>query len=339
MAGNGEQRIVSDKTTTTTDHFETGTSGTGARAVGALLAKTRVASAQDITDVAQSLRISKRYLMALEEGRSEDLPATAYAIGFLRSYTEYLDLDTDEIVRRYKAGAESTEARSDLTFPKPIPEGGVPGGPILLIGLMVAALAYGIFSFTTSDDKQPDRVAALPERLSETLPPVTRPQADRSVLKTAPQNEPEAAMESAPKPTEPVVETSPEPVPEPEPVAATALQTEAQPEAQPEPTALVETPPETEMPVSRIQVRAKTNSWIQVRDETEDKLLFTRLLRKGDIYDVPARSGLTLLTGNAGALDILVDGKVVPSIGDAGDVRRNVSLDPEKLILGSAVND
>jgi cytoskeletal protein RodZ len=90
---------------------------------------------------------------------------------------------------------------------------------------------------------------------------------------------------------------------------------------------------------SRILVRAKLNSWIQVRDDTAGELLMTRLLRSGDSYAVPDRPGLKLSTGNAGALEILVDGEPVPAIGDDGTVRRNVLLDAEKLKAGQAVSE
>jgi hypothetical protein len=42
-------------------------------------------------------------------------------------------------------------------------------------------------------------------------------------------------------------------------------------------------------------------------------------------------------TGNAGALSIVVDGKPAPSIGPLGTLRRNVVLDPDALIGGTAV--
>ncbi len=86
-------------------------------------------------------------------------------------------------------------------------------------------------------------------------------------------------------------------------------------------------------------MRAVTNSWIQIRDDIAGELLLTRLLRAGDHYEVPDRKGLKLSTGNAGALEILVDGKTVPSIGGAGDVRRNVALDAGKLKAGTAVGE
>ena len=63
----------------------------------------------------------------------------------------------------------------------------------------------------------------------------------------------------------------------------------------------------------------------------------TRLLRRGESYDVPARPGLTLLTGNAGGLEITVDGKAIPALGPVGAVRRHVALDAEKLQNGTAV--
>jgi cytoskeleton protein RodZ len=87
----------------------------------------------------------------------------------------------------------------------------------------------------------------------------------------------------------------------------------------------------------RIIVRAKKNSWIQVRDDVANQLLLARLLRSGDSYRVPNRAGLKLLAGNVGALEILVDGKSVPSIGPQGAVRRSVALDAARLLEGKAV--
>jgi cytoskeleton protein RodZ len=89
----------------------------------------------------------------------------------------------------------------------------------------------------------------------------------------------------------------------------------------------------------RIVVKAKTNSWIQVRDDAAGELVLTRMLMSGDGYIVPDRSGLTLSTGNAGALEILVDGEPVPAVGGEGTVRRRIVLDAERLKSGTAVRE
>jgi cytoskeletal protein RodZ len=81
---------------------------------------------------------------------------------------------------------------------------------------------------------------------------------------------------------------------------------------------------------ARIVLRATQDAWVQVRDGNED-LLFTRVLRAGDSYRVPNQAGLTLLTGNAGGLDVTVDGMDLGPLGSVGSVRRNVILEPDRL--------
>src|SRR3546814_425857 len=81
---------------------------------------------------------------------------------------------------------------------------------------------------------------------------------------------------------------------------------------------------------ARIVIRATADSWVEVR-APGGEILLTRVLRTGDVYRVPDRAGLTLLTGNAGGLDIAVDGAPVPPLGPPGSVRRNVALDPAGL--------
>jgi cytoskeleton protein RodZ len=90
---------------------------------------------------------------------------------------------------------------------------------------------------------------------------------------------------------------------------------------------------------SRIKINAINNSWIQIRDDNLNTMLVTRLLAAGDSYAVPDQPGLVLLTGNAGALEIVVDGTIVPSIGGPGVVRRGVVLDVTRLKAGAAVSN
>jgi cytoskeleton protein RodZ len=86
---------------------------------------------------------------------------------------------------------------------------------------------------------------------------------------------------------------------------------------------------------SRITLHATLDSWVQVRDGQGD-LLLTRVLRPGDSYRVPDQTGLTLVTGNAGGLRIEVDGTALAPIGRVGMVRRNIALDPQRLVEGTA---
>jgi cytoskeleton protein RodZ len=87
---------------------------------------------------------------------------------------------------------------------------------------------------------------------------------------------------------------------------------------------------------SRVVLVARLESWIQVTDP-ETNALLTRVLRAGDRYYVPDQGGLTLATGNAGGLDIWVDGRKAPALGPVGVVRRGIALDPQRLENGTAL--
>lgn len=453
-----------------------------ATGVGALLKASRLRIGEDLRDIADVLKIRYVYLEAIEDGRFGDLPGATYSVGFIRTYAEHLGLDSDEVIRRFKDQLVEKTPGSDLVFPEPIPEMGIPGGAIVFIGILVAVVAYGVWYINTSKDGFiAELISPVPERLarqdsidkpgkkladkpvekpaetpaSEAAPeapsgetaeispaettslattPGETPSSEAAPAETAssapppgetPSSEaapvekdlpdsarieaimaeviqdlasgveiapapapiaetfppesastPESPRESAaaepapapttePAPAETSREASPAPAPEsqdasppPEPVSGPSVvpmdmipparpvgepatrETPAAPETAALPAVPAETTPSPGgEEKGRIVVRAKMNSWIQVRDDTVNELLFTRMLRVGDSYAVPGRPGLKLSTGNAGALEILVDGEPVPSIGGEGTVRRNVFLDAERLKAGTAVGE
>jgi cytoskeleton protein RodZ len=91
----------------------------------------------------------------------------------------------------------------------------------------------------------------------------------------------------------------------------------------------------TERPTGgvRIVVRATADSYVAVRTG-DNEPLFSQLMRPGDSYEVPSGVDLLLETGNAGGLQITIDGKRVPPLGPVGEIRRNIPLDAEKLLRG-----
>ena len=82
---------------------------------------------------------------------------------------------------------------------------------------------------------------------------------------------------------------------------------------------------------TRIVLQANTDSWLEVRAGEADPV-YSGLLREGDSYSVPDLAGLTLMTGNAGGIDILIDGRAIPRLGPPGSVKRNVVLDADRLL-------
>lgn len=87
--------------------------------IGEKLKSTREAKKLTLKDVVKDTNISPTYLEALEEEEFDKFPSETYLIGFLRNYSEYLKLDSDEIIQAYKGYkiGESVTPLEELTRP------------------------------------------------------------------------------------------------------------------------------------------------------------------------------------------------------------------------------
>jgi cytoskeleton protein RodZ len=289
----------------------------GSRSAGDELRQRREALGLDLAEVAATLRIKPAYLVALEAGRPNELPGAVYAIGFIRAYADHLGLDSGEMLRLFKQQSALFTAKPDLAFPIQLGERSMPGG-MLLVALILAACGYGgWFYLSTGDGPRPERVAQIPLELLpyreafRAPPPVSQPMVEA-----------QAAPRSPAVPTE-GSEHSGSGGPS---AAGSALA--AVPAA---------TDPAANSP-GEVVIRATADSWIQIRDARQSVLL-TRVLKAGESCRAPDRPGLSMRTGNAGGLEITVNGVPAPPIGGRGMVRRNVALDGHALLAGSAVRN
>jgi cytoskeleton protein RodZ len=327
------------------------------RSAGAALRRRREALNLGLGDIAAALKIKLAYLSALEAGRLDLLPGRAYAFGFLRAYADHLGLDPDEIARRFKQETPAFAERPNLSLPMPLGERSIPGVGTLLVAIILAICGYGTWYYlATVEPSHRPRVAAVPLELlgpqsgSSAAGPLPSP------LPTGGSGQPHAVAgvevsvlsggeSAAPDPdagsTVPLTSNSMPALPST--VAFANLASAAAPalRAEEEPSPVSPLPSSSTTPIGtspRIVIRAATNSWVEIRDAGSSPLLM-RVLKAGESYTVPDRPGLIMRTGNAGGLEITVDGNPVPPIGRPGAVRRNVALDPQALMSRTAVRD
>jgi len=87
---------------------------------------------------------------------------------------------------------------------------------------------------------------------------------------------------------------------------------------------------------ARILLRARADTWIEITDDRAKKVIYAKLLRAGDSHTVPDRPGLKLLVGNAGGLEVVIDGTLLSPLGRDGVVQRNLPLEPHNLRAAAA---
>ena len=276
--------------------------------VGEILRRSRVYYNQSIDEVGAILRIRGTHLQAIEDGRIDDLPGRVYAFGFVRAYAEYLGLDGEKIVKLFKSqiGAPVND-RPDLHMPVAASESKSPNKLIIAGSLAVLLLGLGFMMFSgEKTEKVEEKVASaiheippVPQELYEDTGDVGPFQPAVAVTQT---NANAPAQTAAATASAPVATSS-------APVATTS--------------APAATPP--------LVMKLVDSAWVEIRD-VSGKALLSRILKPGDSYIVPASvKGLVLDTGNVGALEFTVEGKVMAPLGEKGDVRRGIKLEPAFL--------
>jgi cytoskeleton protein RodZ len=180
-----------------------------------------------------------------------------------------------------------------------------------------------------TSDETADTVPETPSEVMETAPAAS-PVPDEGTEATAP------AADAAAPPPEPEAAA---PTNDAAVGTAVASGNDGIPAA-PEPPSATEDLPEGQQygvtnADARVVLIATQEAWVQIKKASGEEV-WTKVLRPGDRFMVPNERGLILATGNAGGLQVVVDGRPVAALGPIGVVRRGILLDPQRLIDGTA---
>lgn len=120
-----------------------------------------------IREIADTTKISTRFLEAIEGGDFSSLPAPVFTRGFIREYASYLGLDSEEIVDRYMSLVEreekareheEEEMRDRISGRLPIASGSALKW-ILIALVAIVVLGAGVYFLSTSGQSDPEPVS------------------------------------------------------------------------------------------------------------------------------------------------------------------------------------
>ncbi|HYD17156.1 MAG TPA: RodZ domain-containing protein [Patescibacteria group bacterium] len=322
---------------------------------GEILRETRLAKGLELEEISAAIHVRVGQLKAIEENHLDALPGMTYALGFLKSYAQYLKLDANELATKFKI-ENGAVPKPVMHSTEPLPESKMPD-PFLLgvagVGVLIVAILWAVFS--GGDDEARKIASDIPPApaIIETAPiPAQPPQVAATPATDSGANDTSAPIATGPltTPVTPVeniasapstgvvaadaatdTATAASPVPGRKPAAASETETAAEPAAgspQPAPPADADVI-NVSRGRSRVVLRATQTTWVQVTDAS-GKVVLKKVLRAGDVFAVPDGAGYSLVTGNAGGIEAVVDGQP-KSLGKRGDVLRGVPLTPEAL--------
>lgn len=268
--------------------------------LGQLLKRTREEKKISLEDVQKETKIQRRYLEAIEQGNFDILPGHFYVRAFVKSYAEAVGLDPDYIFREYKQELPE-QPRTETAAPvqrrsraaKPPGRLGRVLPRVLLISFIVLIL-YVIY-FAVSNSQIPS--AEDPGQGEQETSPITDiPEVD--------ENTGEQPAEGGGSPAQP----EPEPEPEPQPAEPTPQLTFVKQENE---TYLYELSGADSIQLAISAVRG--NSWMQIRDGKEGKVLYDKTMQKGEsqTWQIAAPGEAWIWMGGAPSLDITVNGQPI----------------------------
>lgn len=129
--------------------------------VGEILRRTRIHFGQSLEYVETVLRIRASQLEALETGEIDKLPGRVYAIGFVRTYSEYLGLDGEKMVYLFKVQSVGTGNKPELHFPASASESKLPGMPVLAGSFAAIVVLVTLLALFDGKGKTADEIPSV----------------------------------------------------------------------------------------------------------------------------------------------------------------------------------
>ena len=270
-----------------------------ATTVGMFLKFTRQNQKKSIETVSKALCIRKIYIKAIEESDFNELPPVPYGIGFIRSYADFLGLNSERIVQCYKEEAMPKKNEGNL---KPIVKKHtpltMPNKKQILIGL---CLVLGLYILTiigydnTKNNLNDTNIISAEEVLETTVDNnINQISEEQNVTKNIINEEIDDTVKM-------VEESYPE-------TKTDAESTE---------TLIIDEPK------NKIVVKFNGESWFEVKD---DKKVYIRgIYQKGFEYEIPDVPNLIFSVGRYFNVDVFINDELVKVAGPKKQT--NIKLD------------
>lgn len=281
--------------------------GGPAEAFGVWLRRQREGREIDLREIAETSKISMRYLQALETGRFDLLPARVFAKGFLRQYARYVGLDPEEVVNAFLAACDEAEGDEDEKKQDPPPSSAV-GWEWIVAIVVVIALLIALVAWLGKRAAGEDREGRGGDSGAVVQAPVGQPTATAASRPAA------AVAPPGPEDPERTVEAAPD-TPRTE-IGEAGGGGDAERETPPREDEESAVDPSADL---RVVVDFLGASWVEATIDGEPTV--AKMGVQGESLTLEADSTIVLKVGNAGVVEVEVDGRPWPIEPGDGPVR------------------
>lgn len=293
--------------------------------IGDTLRRERLRRGLDLDKVAAETKIGRHQLEAIEANQFDRLPGGVFARSFVRQYARLLELDEEEMLAELKHQFE--EPADAALVAEPEPSSRLPYMPSLadlydrlrsdsslsafvwvVIAVLVCAGVYSLLQRSRQPVSKLEAVSSPPRTVPRAAAPPPHVAEPASLQPRAPAESAESTKTESLKayfiPAE-VADNGTIRVPGRPPAPASPKETAGKPEG---------------FPVAmRVAFTASEPVWVSIR--SDGARAYTGTIEGQESKQFDASRKMTVLVGNAGALEISLNGKQVGPIGPRGEIR------------------
>ncbi|MEW5948469.1 MAG: RodZ domain-containing protein [Thermodesulfobacteriota bacterium] len=261
--------------------------------IGDYLRRERELRNITLEEVANATRINIGILRNIEEGQTERLPAEVFVRGFIRCYAQYIGLDPNDVLLRYHPQTTPSEHQEEAGPPPEKPEKKIWSffsrhkklikiSISIIIVVFLLSLVVNIGKKDTQKKEQPPLSKSSDQAHPQPI------EANRVV---------DQARTDAPEQTN---------IPAP------------QAKAQEPPKLQNITPGHIYEKQHELRAVFKENTWVQAVIDEQNLQEYS--FKAGETITWTMGNKIRLIIGNAGGMDLYLDGEQMKSLGDSGQV-------------------
>ncbi len=257
--------------------------------VGHTLKKNRELRKLSIQEVCEELKISRDILIKLENDEIYKTPDMVFYIGHLRSYSNLMDLNTENIIKDFKNQISSFSNNTSENILKPSFDNNKFNFVKIFSGSIILVIFLSFYYLFINNDYKKQEYALVPD-----IPEIYIPTIEKTELIIA-QNKKEKSIEKI------------------------NLQNASSANASNK----INTDNENK---KFITLKFLNSTWIQIRDNSEN-IILSQLMEKDEEYSYGVNLGYNLTVGNAGNILVLIDNDVRGKLGQYGEILDSYIVD------------
>ena len=280
--------------------------------VGEHLKKSRLKKKINLKTVAEELNIQLDLLKRIENNDFSDHLDLVYLIGYIRAYAKLLGLNDNEVVKQFKDQNLIDEEDLIEEVPKPLERSNFYFATKTFSVFSIILISFGFyFLFIKTNDMYPN-YSMLPN-LSESLESEIEEIEIQSALKNVNKINSEVSKK--------------------ETLTLTQTDIDFNDNLSVNEGSVIASIPDNELFEfdNIITLKFLNPTWIQLRNK-ENQIVFSRLMSEDEEYAYSVADNLTLTTGNAGNIFVLINGNARGKVGKKGEVM-------DSLIISSDFNN